>query len=163
MGEVEEAERALRVAEATVGIGPVAPVLARLPFLFEDRAMAQAAADRFADAPVGGAWEQAAPFLLAYAARAPMPADASAVIDRLSSLPHAGARFKCMIHAILAETLCAFGHHEDAMGQIERLDAARTIDLLWFDRCRTLGPLRTNERFLEIRAGVAGRAAAVFA
>ncbi|MBL8608861.1 MAG: protein kinase, partial [Myxococcales bacterium] len=152
MGEVEEAERALRVAEATVGIGPVAPVLARLPFLFEDRAMAQAAADRFADAPVGGAWEQAAPFLLAYAARAPMPADASAVIDRLSSLPHAGARFKCMIHAILAETLCAFGHHEDAMSQIERLDAARTIDLLWFDRCRTLGPLRTNERFLEIRA-----------
>lgn len=162
LGDADAARRAMRAAEAEVGPGPIAPVCARVPFLLEDRALAAEIAERFERAPVGGSWEQALPFLRAYAASELPTATDDAMAAQLSRAPYAGVRFKCMMHAILAEALCAFDRYADAMAQVEALDAARTIDLLWFDRCRPLAPLRSSERFLEIRASVAGRAAAVF-
>lgn len=162
LGEAERARVALAEGEAAVGPSAVAAVRARLPVLLADRALAQETADLFARSPVGGAWEAATPFLRAYAASEPLGDDGVRALQRLAGLPHAGVRFRCMLCSIAAEMLAAFGRFDEAMVPIEELDDARTIDVLWFDRCGSIAPLRARERFLEIRAGVAGRAAAVF-
>jgi serine/threonine-protein kinase len=64
---------------------------------------------------------------------------------------------------LFAEAAAFAGDVPTAVAEIERADAAGLIDLHWVDRCPLFEPLRSEPRFLAVRARVAQRAEDVLA
>ncbi len=64
---------------------------------------------------------------------------------------------------LFAEAAAFAGDVPTALGQIERADAAGLIDLHWVDLCPLFGRIRSEPRFIAVRARIARRAEDVVA
>jgi hypothetical protein len=129
--------------------------------LFGDRELAGTTARVFEENPVGAAWEATVPALRAFERADPFLEGLIVLFEALTSA-RVAPRQRALMHAIGAEIFACFGQNERAIEQVEAVNAAGSIDVLWFDRARPLAPLRNEQRWLEARAQVAGRAAALF-
>jgi tetratricopeptide (TPR) repeat protein len=90
------------------------------------------------------------------------PARAQELMDDPEPVIAIGARRRQLfVLQAFAEIAVNLGRLEQAFGFLERAVAAGLTDLLWLDGCPMLVPLRSNPRWLELRAPVLARAEAV--
>jgi serine/threonine-protein kinase len=64
---------------------------------------------------------------------------------------------------LLAEIWLLLGRSERALGELERASHAGLLDLHWIDHCPMLAPLRSAERFAEVRSRTLRCAMAIWA
>lgn len=77
-------------------------------------------------------------------------------------IPHVSQpRMRAFFDQLRTEMLAAYGLLDDAEARALAADAHGTIDVLWFDRCPVLAPLRVRPGFRAARDRTAARADAV--
>jgi serine/threonine-protein kinase len=102
----------------------------------------------------------------AHALRALLGVNEEAAIGTLTAMaaaPGTTARRKASILKIIAEHASRAKDLASALSAARGVDAAGTVDLLWFERCPSLDALRSVPGFAHIRTAVQGRAADVLA
>jgi serine/threonine-protein kinase len=160
-GDREGALAAIAEAEARGGpLGGVFPRL-RLVLWWGDRAMATLTADALEAAPSGAIWDLAIPLLRHFARGEPW-AEAQTVFDTLVDGARGAVRHQAFLLEHAAEYFAETGDHAAALARIERAAELPHVDLSWLDRCPSLDPLRTDPRFVAVRAKVAARAARIW-
>jgi hypothetical protein len=70
-------------------------------------------------------------------------------------------RFQSVVRQLLAEFLTYAGRTDDAFAQIDGSIKMGLFDLTWADRCPAIAKLRSDPRFIQVRAVIAERAQSV--
>ncbi|HSQ65687.1 MAG TPA: protein kinase [Polyangiaceae bacterium] len=155
LGEEKRARELL--AEADAASGPLSTVVFKqfAGFWWNDKAMAAEVADLIEKAAAGASWARSIGILRAFA-RGEYEPTAVEEFAQLTS-PRVGQRHRCLMHEKAAEYFALWDEREAALAHVEAAARLPFTDLLWMDRCPTLGSVRGDPRFAEARAVVAAR------
>jgi tetratricopeptide (TPR) repeat protein len=160
LGKKTEALQTLEEARALGGAAQLVPAETRLVVWWHEPERAAALVERMSSVKTGGAWEQAIPFMRAYAEGKPFEG-----VDRaLAALagPEVAPRRRGVMYEIFAEYYADQGDETRAFRYLDEAMKLPFIDIAWLDLCPALAAIRPSPRFAEIRAKTAARITQLF-
>jgi serine/threonine-protein kinase len=155
MGRKDDALQTLAETKALGGVMVTVPCEQRLVVWWRDYERAGQLAEEMTSLRTGAAWEQAIPFLRAYARHEPY-GGADAILSVLAS-PRIAPRRRSMMYEIFADYHADIGETERAFVYLDEAMKLPYINLAWLDRSPSLDSLRASPRFAEMRAHTAER------